>query len=504
MRVYTREYVVVMRQAVIFAGTWTQKCRSLSIQARMISCIVPCVCILIAIGAAIVCWPRETMLFATSLDSEQLAQIDAQLAAWNIAHVSISDNVMVDQKMRDTILLRLSLAGLPRAHIADSNETLAKASALTPDALLEMQSRTGLAGDIAMALRDIDGIADARVVIAPARQGTFVDEASSQASASVRLSLRPGVVLSKDAVDGIRGFISSAVPNLDRARVVLLDDRGVALGKDGAGGDDAEATRVALQSAFDAAIGTGATLVRVHASYAQRAEHMREIDHLPVVGGTIAVQRSDEQYRSREKQYAKHDSTENRGSIERERDSSALVGALDRLSVAVLVDDTRELNLEKIRNTAFAVTGMDAARGDSVRVEAVRFAHPGTFTLPREIPWLTLFSVTFPYFGAFAILVFVMRVLPGPLQHIARRMLERKTMQAATQAGKHIPPREVLGLLAGEPAHTAAAVISALPTVTAAAVLDLYPSDERGAIVARMARQAGAFAPTWEELARVR
>ena len=43
-------------------------------------------------------------------------------------------------------------------------------------------------------------------------------------------------------------------------------------------------------------------------------------------------------------------------------------------------------------------------------------------------------------------------------------------------------------VLAHEPPHAAAAIISALPAATAAAVLDLYPQHEREAIVKRMAR----------------
>jgi flagellar biosynthesis/type III secretory pathway M-ring protein FliF/YscJ len=494
----------MMLQVVGIITMWRKKWHGLKAQARIIFFAIPCICVLIALGFIVAFWPKTSPLFAVPLDSEQLAQIDAQLAAWNVTHTTLSDNVMVDQNARNTVLLRLSLAGLPRAHIATTNETLAKASALTPDALLEIQSRTGLAGDIALALRSIDGISDASVVIAPAHQGTFVDETSSQASASVRLSLRPGVVLSREAVEGILGFISSAVPNLDRSHVVLLDDRGVALGKDGAAGDDAEATRLALQSAFDTAFGPGSTIVRVHAVYDQHAEHVHEVDRLPVGGGTLAIQKSDEQYRSREKQYAKHDSTENRGSIERERDSSVFAGALNHLSVAVLVDDTRTVDLVKIRNTAYAATGIDVAHGDAIHVEAVHFAHPAAFTLPHGIFWMNISGVVFPYFAACIFLILVLRVLPGPVQHVLHRILEHKAIHAAKQAGMHIPPREVLGILAGEPPHTAAAVISALPTVTAAAVLDLYPSDERGAIVARMARRAGAFAPTWEQLARVR
>ena len=93
--------------------------------------------------------------------------------------------------------MRLSLAGVPRLHIADSNQTLAKVGALRAQAILEAQTRDGLAGDLALGLRDITGIKDARVIIAPATSGYFADEASHEASASVQIVREPGVELSR-------------------------------------------------------------------------------------------------------------------------------------------------------------------------------------------------------------------------------------------------------------------------------------------------------------------
>jgi flagellar biosynthesis/type III secretory pathway M-ring protein FliF/YscJ len=469
----------------ILPGRW----KGLRPEFRLLVGVLAAVIIVTALLAALL-FPRSTLLFAAPLESEQLAQIDAQLAAWNVAHLTSAENIMVDAGSRDTILLRLSLAGLPRSHISGSGETLAKASALTPEALLEVQSRTGLAGDIAVALRGIAGIADAGVVIAPAHQGAFTDEASSQASASVRLSLRPGVVLSAATIEGIIGFVSSAVPSLERSHVVLLDDRGVALGGAATHQDDAEATRLALQSAFDSAFGTGATIVRVHAVYAQREEHLHEIDHLPVSGSALDVRKSDEQYHGHEKEYAKHESTESHGSIERDRESTATAGALSHLSVAVLVDESRHLNLEKLRKITLAATGMEGEQGDAIHVEAVHFTHPDLSARSSSVPWIGMVLFCLPYAVMPVVLIIVLRLLPARPMRLPRN-----------SAG--IAPSEALGFLADEPPHTAAAMISALPADTAAAVLDLYPSEQRGAIVARMTQRASAFAPTWAELSHV-
>src|ERR1700736_3379284 len=115
-------------------------------------------------------------LFATPLRADQLAEVEQRLAAWNVPHATSADNVRVDRAKRGELLLRLALAGVPHAHLAGSGEALAHVGALTPQAVLEAQTRDALAADLALGLRGVDGVADARVVIAPASGGIYADE----------------------------------------------------------------------------------------------------------------------------------------------------------------------------------------------------------------------------------------------------------------------------------------------------------------------------------------
>ena len=70
----------------------------------------------------------------------------------------------------------------------------------------------------------------------------------------MRLRLRAGAQLSREAVAGIRAFVAASVPELQPARVTILDDRGVALGDDAARCDDAADLQRSLQSALDARV----------------------------------------------------------------------------------------------------------------------------------------------------------------------------------------------------------------------------------------------------------
>ncbi len=221
----------------------------------------------IAAAAAIIAHPARTPLFAASLHPEQLAEVEERLAAWNVPFTPTAENVIVDARRRNDLLLRLSLAGVPHPHLVNSAEALESIGVLTPQAVIEAQTQAGLAGDIEAGLRRIDGVDDARVIVAPAKAPEFADDNTHDASASVRLQLHGGARLPREAIAGIRAFVAASVPELLPARVTILDDRGVAFGNDTAGADEAADLQRSLQSALDSAFGDEATIVRVRAEY---------------------------------------------------------------------------------------------------------------------------------------------------------------------------------------------------------------------------------------------
>jgi flagellar biosynthesis/type III secretory pathway M-ring protein FliF/YscJ len=463
--------------------------------------------LLLLIGTAFAA-TRDTRvaLFASPLSGDQLGEVQARLAAWNIPYAPGSDNVRVAPGKRNDILLRLSIAGVPHAHLATSAEVFAHAGALTPQSVLEAQTRDGLAADLALGLRGLDGVADARVIIAPARDGIYADEASHEASASVRISLANGARLTPRTIAGIRAFVAGGVPGLDAAHVTVLDDRGLAP-EAAAGGDpdttDDDGVAAALQSALDAAFGTDATIVRVHReAYGERRD-VHDIRRT-ALGGTLSRSASDERYGSSVKHYAKTNSVEDRGSDTRDEVRVALPGATARRSVAVFVDAAKDLDLAAIRSLAEATAGIDTARGDVLRVEAVRFR--GNVGSHERAP------LAWAVFGALAgilpqTVVAIALVVAScwgarPAYALATKLVESSILRTTARDVAGIPPVRVRGALAGEPPHIAAAIISALPAATATAVLELYPADERAAIVRRLARAASPLVPDTEELLR--
>jgi flagellar M-ring protein FliF len=445
--------------------------------------------------------PPRSQLFATPLHSEQLAEVEERLAGWNVAFAPGADNVVVDTSRRNDLLLRLSLAGVPHAHIASTGEALAGVGMLTPQAVIDAQTRAGLAGDVEAALRGIDGLDDVRVIVAPAKAAEFADESSREASASVRVRMRAGARLSRAAIAGIRAFVAAAVAGLTPSRVTILDDSGAAL-DEGSGGDDVSDLQRSLQSALDEALGEGTSVVRVRAEYRNDAIVRRDVRRAALGVPAIASGAHSESYDDGAKRYRRRDENEDRGSDTRETISQAPPGSLKRLSAAVFVDESRVAQIAQVRALAAATIGYDARRGDALVVQAVNFHRAA---LPRKDVWWLLYGALVPLLPSVAIalaIVAVARLALPPFASLLQAALERASVSRTSKDVAGFAPARVRSVLEGEPPHAAAAIISALPAATAAAVLELYPAHERDAIVARMQRPHSPLLAGAQELLR--
>jgi flagellar M-ring protein FliF len=441
----------------------------------------------IVIVAVVMLLGRDTrvVLFANPLQPDQLAEVDAQLSAWSVAFIPSHDNVRVNAKQRSTLLARLALVGVPHAHVAGTSETLSAVGTLTPQAILDAQTRAGLEGDLEKGLRGLGGIAEARVIIAPARTGVFADESPTPASASVRLTAEPGATLTQSTLAAVRAFVASGIAGLDITHVTIVDDRGAYDGREQDDGSDRE---LALQSALDAAFGPGATIVRVHVERNTTATESRDIKRSPDRQAAILRHDLDERFTGEKKSYSRRATSEDRGSDMHEERTTLAAGVLARVSIAVIVDARRSLDVDKIREVAAAAGGYDPRRGDTLSVEAVAFDRPNGVA-PQPFAYaLGVLGEAIPGVALAVMVIVIVRVAARPvfafLSENARRMRLEHEMHPGASS-----PQEMFERFRGEPPHVVAAIVARLPSPLATAVLELYPADERRAIVARLARK---------------
>jgi flagellar M-ring protein FliF len=474
------------------------KWSSLSPAVRRVAAIAAVGALVATVAAVALTQRPRGALFATALHPEQLAEVEERLADWNVPFTPTADNVVVAEGSRANLLLRLSLANVPHAHVTTSDQTLAGIGALTPQSVIDAQTRAGLAGDIEVALRGIDGVDDAQVIVAAAKTADFADETPVLASASVRLRLRDGASLSGDAVAGIRSFVAASVAGLDPTRVTIVDDRGVALGTGDASGDDADTLRSSLQSALDQALGAGVAIVRVRAERDAREIATRDVRDAPL--GALTSTGTDESYRDGNKNYDKRERDETRGSETHDVATTLPAGRIARLSVAVFVDARHTVDLTAIRQLAAASVGLDERRGDSLTVEAVDFARD---PVAVKDGWWLAYGIIVPLLPTLAFVLgglFAVRFCAPHARAVLGSWIERASIAQTKAEVEGFTPLQVAGVLRDEPPHAAAAVISALPAATAAAVLDLYPAHERAAIVRRMQRERAPVVPHAREI----
>jgi len=480
-------------EAVVWWRSVTHASRLAVVGGAMLCIAVLCV------GASL-SRDQRIALFATPLDAAQLNEVDAHLAAWGVAHMVTSDNILIAADLRNETLLRLALIGSPHAHLSTSSEMLAHVGALTPESVVQAQSRTGLAGDLALALRSVDGVADATVLIAPAVPAIFPDEAESAATASVRLSLRVGAELSPDVVQGIRSFVAGGVPGLQPDHVMILDDHGLALGSAVMnGGENAETLRATLQQSFDLAFGRGSTIVQVRVERDGAAHAIHEVRRQALDGPTLQRQGEEEHFHQDRRSYSRITRNEERGTLLHDETITLPLGRAMHLSVAVLVDERRHLNLDRLRALAAAGLGLDTLHGDTLVVEAVAFPDQTPVRLSTGSMMLEAVAPVLPVI-VFGLLGTLLLALSMPyLTPIVRQSLAGMRWRRPPIVDERYPPHEIHRLLRDEPPHAAAALLGQLPAHAVARVLELFSTQQREAIAARLARPTSSCVPTLED-----
>lgn len=349
--------------------------------------------------------------------------------------------VRVPAKQIDELRLDLAGQGLP-ATGRIGFEIFDRTAFGVTDFLEHVNYRRALEGEIARTIATLSEVSSARVHIALAKPSLFASQ-TEPAKASVVLKLKGNSGLSKAAVTGITNLVAASVEGLHPEAVVLLDSFGNPLAQPP--GDDQPMGSAQLEhqrrlesdlaarvvSLLEPVVGMNRVRVDVSARLITATEEQTEefydpetvvrsrqvstevgSPRLPVggVAGTransppevtddgegVAVQPADPAPSS-----AAPVTPPSRGTETTNYEVSKVVrhtvrprGEIDRLSVAVIVDDavaietadtgqvTRSTTprtpeeLQKIEGLVAAAVGLDPARGDSLTVENIAFDVP--------------------------------------------------------------------------------------------------------------------------------
>jgi len=430
----------------------------------------------------------KTVLSSKPWTADQVAEVDKELSGWSVPHATLLDNVRVDAGQRNDILLRLALAGVPHDTLDGAAVMLKDVGALTPQSVLDDVRVHANENELATQLRSITGIANAKVIVAPGKPAFFANEKSSDASASVMLTLAPGAALSSDTIDAVKRYVASGVSGLESDRVAVMDDHGTASGNAGADmASQARAKQLAAQSQLDAVLGVGLTSVRVNVE-TDNAAHTSYTYNRQPAGAAVSGTHLVEKMSGKDRSYLKDRSTEDRGMRGSASETRSGPGQIAHLSVAVAVDERLQSQIPRIRDLVAATVGIDPGRGDVLSIDPLQFHQSANVAGLVRGESTSILSRALPAGIIGLTIIGVMLVITQPLLAMIRRkenaaiIREARTLEPSTDV-----PR-IWQTLAGEPPHIAAAVISQLPTQTAVAVLDMYDERERRAISERLSR----------------
>lgn len=382
----------------------------------------------IALGAAVMTVVGGTMMLTNASDNTAMAAVYTDLEARDAASVTdelISRNV--DYELADggrTVLvprddvydLRIALSGegLPTSN--EGYALLDRQGITTSEFRQRIDFQRALEGELSRTLRSIDGIDTATVHLALPEDSVFVDE-PTKATASVLVRSSNPASVGSDQVAAMVHLVAASVKGMSPSDVTIADATGVVLtdseagGVGGAGGDARSQATAAFEqdiaSSVRSMVGrvTGfdhvAVTVQADLELTQRQETSERFDTTDEAGaGVVIAERTanesytgtdvagdtgilgpdgatlaDEIVPGGDKTYQKDDA-ERTFAINRTVEQTTFTpGAVERIHVAVLVDEASvtEEEVTAITEMVSTAAGIDVARGDQVVVTRLTF-----------------------------------------------------------------------------------------------------------------------------------
>ncbi len=350
----------------------------------------------------------------------------------------------------------------------------------------KLNYQRALQGELSRTISQIAGVEQARVHLVIPEKSLF-KESEKPATASIVLKMKSNKGLRDSEVQGVVHLVSSSIEGMDPEHVTVLDSRGKILSKGGSSDPTARMTSAMqetqrtyeknveerIQSLLDRIVGGGKSVARVTASFDFKQVERLEEKFDPESIAVRSEQRTEEKGASSTSGTgvpgvqtnlgrttpgaatasgggSKNDETLN---YEVSRSTSKIiepVGALSKISVAVLVDGKYEApaavkegqvakakyvprspdELQKIETLVKSAVGFNLERGDQLSVQNIPFQDMGEVGTQETTQWwtnpffLSLAKNLMIGLGFLALIMFVIRPLLGSLRNMRPTVLE--------------------------------------------------------------------------------
>ena len=366
----------------------------------------------------------------------------------------------------------------------------------------KLNYQRALQGELSRTIAQLTGVEQARVHLVIPEKSLFKDN-EKPATASIVLKMKSNRALRDSEVQGVVHLVSSSIEGMDPERVTILDSRGKILSKGGSGDATTRMTSAmqetqrtyeknveeSIQSLLDPIVGGGKSVARVTATLDYKQVERVEEKFDPESIAVRSEQRTEEKGSSTTSSSgvpgvqtnlgrttagggatsgggSKNDETLN---YEVSRSTAKIiepVGALSKISIAVLVDGKYEApaavkegqtakakytprspdELQKIETLVKSAVGFNLERGDQLTVQNIPFQDTGEAGSSETASWWTN-----PFFmslaknlmigiGFLVLILFVIRPLLASLRLVRRPVLE--SFEAVGSTGEQLTTAE--------------------------------------------------------------
>ncbi|TFV66289.1 flagellar M-ring protein FliF [Blastococcus sp. CT_GayMR20] len=355
--------------------------------------------------------PTQAPLFSNLASTDASAIVD-ELNAAGVAY-ELTDGGQTIMVAKDQVYdLRLTMSGQGLPAGQDTGYALLDEQGITTSEFQQQVSyQRALEGELSKTLESLEGVRSAVVHVALPEDEVFVTE-EAKPTASVLLDLAPGTALSGEQIQAVTNLVSSSVQDMAPDQVTVADSSGQVLSAAGTGvtaaaGDarsqvesEYEARLSAsAQKILDSVVGPNRSVVSVRADVdlAQRettsetytydgntpplSESTTTEDYTgggAVVGGVLGPENMPDAAANAgagDSAYQKESTTANNAVGKTTTVEQGAPGALNRLTVSVVMDEAvaGNLNQQQMRDLMITAVGLDEARGDDITVASLPF-----------------------------------------------------------------------------------------------------------------------------------
>ncbi|UOY03917.1 flagellar basal-body MS-ring/collar protein FliF [Blastococcus sp. PRF04-17] len=355
--------------------------------------------------------PTQAPLFSNLASTDASAIVD-ELNAQGVAY-ELTDGGQTIMVAKDKVYdLRLAMSGQGLPAGSDTGYALLDEQGITTSEFQQQVSyQRALEGELSKTLKSIEGVRSAIVHVALPEDEVFVTE-TAKPTASVLLDLGPGKSLSGEQVQAVINLVSSSVQDMDPDQVTVADSTGRVLAAAGTGvtaaaGDarsqvesEYEARLSAsAQKILDSVVGPNRSVVSVRAdvdlsqrettsetfTYDQGTPPVSESTTTESytgsgtpVGGVLGPENMPDAAANAGgggSTYNKESTTANNAVGKTTEVVQGAPGALNRLTVSVVMDESvaGNLNQQQMRDLMMTAVGLDEARGDDITVASLPF-----------------------------------------------------------------------------------------------------------------------------------